>query len=392
MFSPAVARSGSHLRLQLLNSFLQNPLNTKRRRSFIYRALPRPLLHEKDGTTRCRWRVAVCRTDSGEYQLVEFIFFSICTLTRERYRPRSLAGVYALGHYVNNSSHGGAVISRILWRRAPRKSIHKHLLHPRPILTAVKYTVAGGKSRATVWWTNRRPPTEGNDYDELPFASPILLPSCFSCSGTRNKRMISREEMPHSLRYLSRGRFNRPWLLPYTPNPRLKFLPRSLSFVCSRCNPSPARTARPRSNDDCILGLRRGIRSRFKIFYRLPWNLAEGGDDSKRVLSQPHVGKLLRCLQPIRRLFCITDLFKRKILKKVDAALKTKSIAVAICISLEKKSLSWLSCKISSLFDAFFTSKNKIFLGTTLISNNYRIFFSEKIVLLHNSIRNLPFH
>jgi hypothetical protein len=70
-----------------------------------------------------------------------FIFFGI-------YNVHQRAS--SAGHYVNNSGHAGAIISRILWHRVPHKFIHKHLLHSSTDFNDRRYKVCGSRHRRPI--------------------------------------------------------------------------------------------------------------------------------------------------------------------------------------------------------------------------------------------------
>lgn len=113
----------------------------------------------------------------------------------------------------------------------------------------------------------------------------------FSRVYMRNKQMISRTSPPLVDISLSR---EADWIVrdccPIQPESRAEtllpsiLLP-SVPFVIL----SPP--VRPRSNDDCILGVKRGIRSRFKILYQLAGTLQTGGIWFIEALSWFYVGK-----------------------------------------------------------------------------------------------------
>jgi len=83
---------------------------------FIYLVDALPSLPSKETCCKGRW---LTEWTMVSYSRGGFIFFDIYMRQRAS----------SVGHYVNNSGHAGAIISRILRRRVRRKFIHKHLLH-----------------------------------------------------------------------------------------------------------------------------------------------------------------------------------------------------------------------------------------------------------------------
>lgn len=103
-----------------------------------------------------------------------------------------------------------------------------------------------------------RPSAEECDYGELPLAS--LRSSFYSHGDEKQADDIARRclaGISHEADSIVRDCC---LTLPIPTKPS----PITISFVHSSPNPFSPQSTRLRSNDDCILGLRRGIRSRFK--------------------------------------------------------------------------------------------------------------------------------
>lgn len=163
--------------------------------------------------------------------------------------------------------------------------MYKYLLYPWPI--ALKY--------AMTWEATpifEKPLFKGSDYDELSLTSLIS----FYSDTWRNKQIISREDtMLVSISHETDSIVRDCCSTPNSPSPLFPYrYPSSIPLVIL------PRSARLRSNDDCILGLWRN-----QVTFQNPLSvhrtLWEVEHDSK-ALSSLHVGKLLGdvCNQPNR--------------------------------------------------------------------------------------------